>query len=73
MGPTYFGIAFWRIRQKSLPEAEDTVKVATIVGVTDIKQVYEDWEEKYHSVIKELCPRDSCRNLFGLIRLGGND
>ena len=38
-------LLFGVIRQKSLPEAEDTVKVATIVGVTDIQQVYEDWEE----------------------------
>jgi apolipoprotein N-acyltransferase len=38
-------LLFGVIRQKSLPEAEDTVKVATIVGITDIQQVYEDWEE----------------------------
>ena len=38
-------LLFGIIRQKSLPEAEETVKVAAIVGEADLQQVFEDWEE----------------------------
>lgn len=50
-GIAIYGIAlisallFGIIRQKLLPEAEETVKAAAIVGETDLQQVFEDWEE----------------------------
>ena len=38
-------LLFGHIRQRSVPEAEGTVKVAAIVGETDLQQIFEDWEE----------------------------
>jgi len=39
-------LLFGYIRQRALPEPEGTVKVAAIVGETDLQQVFEDWQEE---------------------------
>ncbi len=52
MGLAIYGISivsvllFGLIRKHSPPITEETVKVAAIVGETDIHQVFEDWEDE---------------------------